>query len=91
MKFPDLLNIFPVNLRRELRDKSLRHSGFFALKPASDGSKSQNSLLAGNLRGDGCDQHCIASKLRIVDCFVKKKVAETKQEDRKTSALATPG
>jgi hypothetical protein len=21
-----------------------------------------NSLLAGNLRGDGCDQHCVASQ-----------------------------
>jgi hypothetical protein len=28
MKFPDLLNIFPVNLRREFRKKGLRHSGF---------------------------------------------------------------
>jgi hypothetical protein len=28
MKFPDLLNVFPVNSRRELREKSLRHSFF---------------------------------------------------------------
>jgi hypothetical protein len=28
-KFPDLRNIFPVNLRREFAKKSLRHSGFW--------------------------------------------------------------
>jgi hypothetical protein len=33
-----------------------------ATKLASERPKSQNSLLAGNLPGDGRDQHCVASQ-----------------------------
>jgi len=39
---------------------------FFAFESISGAQKSQNSLqnsiLAGNSFGDGCDQHCIASQ-----------------------------
>jgi hypothetical protein len=39
---------------------------FLATKPSPDASKSQksllNSLIAGKLRGDGCNQHCVASQ-----------------------------
>src|ERR1700737_5111406 len=40
--------------------------GFLSLEVARGAPKSQNSLynslLAGNLPGDGCDQHCVASQ-----------------------------
>ena len=61
MKFLDLVNIFPVNFRRELRQKWLRHTGLLLLNRLSE-PKSCNSLLAGNLCRDGCDQHCAASQ-----------------------------
>jgi hypothetical protein len=36
MKFPDLVNIFPVNFRGELREKWLRHTGFLLLNRLSE-------------------------------------------------------
>jgi len=42
--FPDLRNIFPVNLSRELREKSLPHSGFLLRNLASESQKLQFSL-----------------------------------------------
>jgi hypothetical protein len=79
-KFPDLRNIFPVKLHRELSDKSLWHSGFFSPKSSPDASKSENSLLnsliAGKSRGDGRDQHCVASQALpqtgCLPCFIEK-------------------
>jgi hypothetical protein len=51
MKFPVIRrkllvprNNFPVNLLRELREKWLQHSGFFATKVALRAPKSQISL-----------------------------------------------
>jgi hypothetical protein len=65
-KFPVPRNIFPVNCLREFREKWLQHSGFLLrnrpLRAPESQHSLQNSLLAGNLCGDGCDQHCSPSQ-----------------------------
>ena len=65
-KFPVLRNVFPVNSSREFVQNRLQHGGFLTdtslSKPPKMQNSLQNSLLAGNLRGDGCDQHCVVSQ-----------------------------
>jgi hypothetical protein len=64
--FPVLRNIFPVNLRREFHEKTLQRSHFLLGDLGLGVPKSRNSLLnsliAGNLTGDRCDQHSVASQ-----------------------------
>jgi hypothetical protein len=56
---------FPASLSRELREKCQQQRCFWLSRRSLDGqiprNSLQNSLFAGNWRGDGCDQHCIAS------------------------------
>jgi hypothetical protein len=60
-------NFFPVNLRRELSKKSLQHSGFSLqyrpLEPQNHKIPCKiPCYIAGNSRGDRCEQRCVASQ-----------------------------
>ena len=87
LKIPVSRNNFPVSLSRELLDKRLQHSGFVAPKPSPNVPELQNSLLnsliAGNLLGDGCDQHCVASH-----AFVRFPWLPKRRQDRPNTGFS---
>jgi hypothetical protein len=65
-KFPVPLNFFPCYFSQGIAREVTAAQRFLDTKSALRAPKLQNSLLnsllAGNLPGDGCDQHCVASQ-----------------------------
>jgi hypothetical protein len=65
-KIPCSSKFFPCYFSQEIAREVTAAQRFLDTKSALRAPKLRNSLLnsllAGNLRGDGCDQHCVASQ-----------------------------